>query len=119
MIRLLKKQHVDLNEDLLERYKIRKDEIIRGAICPKCRFILKWQSGSWFCAKCREYSKENHIQALRDYALLISTQISNRELRDYLYISSPSAAKRLLIGMKIPFSGANKTRVYYLNFEEF
>ncbi|MCG1022110.1 nuclease-related domain-containing protein [Sutcliffiella horikoshii] len=69
--RKLLKQHCEENVNILERYDINRNEILKGVQCPGCSNIpLNRQSGSWFCEKCNLKSKNAHIATLEDYRLL-------------------------------------------------
>ncbi|MED3573719.1 nuclease-related domain-containing protein [Cytobacillus praedii] len=119
-IRIIKKQHIELDSSIMNKYNISKDELIKGVFCKNClQFPLARQHGTWFCSVCLEKCNHAHKAALNDYRLLISKTITNSQLRDFLNIESAATATRLLHSMKIPCSGVNKGRVYQLSlFEE-
>ncbi|GAA1380988.1 hypothetical protein GCM10009597_35040 [Peribacillus frigoritolerans] len=71
-----------------------------------------------FAINCQLSSKKAHIPALRDYFYLLSSTITNRQLRDFLSIASSSSATRILQSLNLTSSGVNKGRVYRLNFAE-
>jgi hypothetical protein len=50
----------------------------------------------WLCDYCSFHSHTAHEAALREYATLIQTTISNTEARDFLQIQSRHVAYRLL-----------------------
>ncbi len=112
---LLKKQHTPSNPDLFQQFYINKAELLTGVLCPTCRNIpLIRKRGTWFCTHCLSSDKAAHIPALQDYYLLIGSSISNRQLRDFLQLSSASIAKKLLTALKLDHSGMNKIRKYEL-----
>jgi RNase P subunit RPR2 len=114
-IRIIKKQHTELDSSIMEKYNISKNELIKGVFCKNCLHIpLERQHGTWFCSVCLEKCNHAHKAALNDYRLLISKTITNSQLRDFLQIESAATATRLLYSMKIPCSGMNKGRVYKL-----
>lgn len=111
----LLQNHEPLKIDILGSYKIPKSSIVTGVQCGKCQVIpMSRTPGTWRCPSCGHISKHAHIQALRDYALLIDTTITNRKMRDFLQLESSYVAKRLLASMKLTYTGYKKDRVYQL-----
>ncbi|MFD3446492.1 nuclease-related domain-containing protein [Microbacteriaceae bacterium 4G12] len=104
-----------LHQNVLEQYKITKEELLRGVQCEACSTapMVKIRQG-WHCPKCKDMSKWAHKFALRDYARLISTTCTNNELKDFLCIQSSATVKRLLHAMELPYTGENKGRKYDL-----
>ncbi|WP_010632035.1 nuclease-related domain-containing protein [Sporolactobacillus vineae] len=112
---LLKSNH-PLVLNLFSSYKeLKPRDIIRGVQCPDCsHFHLIRNKRSWYCPKCRHFSKDAHIAALRDYLLLFGSRITNKQCRAFLMIKSSAVAKRLLHEVCDHFDGEKKGRVYYL-----
>ncbi len=75
--------------------------------------MLKEKHG-WCCSNCNSVSKNAHLDALRDYVLLLGMTITNSELRESLNIQSSSTIKRLLHTMNLPHTENNKGRKYDL-----
>ncbi|TCJ04725.1 nuclease-related domain-containing protein [Cytobacillus praedii] len=119
-IRLIKKQHTELDSSIMDKYNISRNELIKGVLCKNClKLPLERKHGTWFCSVCLEKCNHEHKAALNDYRLLISKTITNSQLRDFLKIESAATATRILHSMNIPYSGINKGRVYQLPlFEE-
>ncbi|PEL13580.1 nuclease-related domain-containing protein [Bacillus sp. AFS017336] len=112
------KNHTTLNFDVLEKYNINKNEIIKGVFCPNCTTnIMKRGHGSWHC-KCAHQSKDAHIQAIYDYGYLISHFITNCECRDFLQLSSSSSASYLLKSLNLARIGLNKSSKYLFQFDD-
>ncbi|MDQ7861688.1 hypothetical protein RCO48_13910 [Peribacillus frigoritolerans] len=62
---------------------------------------------------------KQHISMLYEIIFyLIGSTITNRQLRDFLSISSSSSATRILQSLNLTSSSVNKGRVYRLNFDE-
>ncbi|MED3708146.1 hypothetical protein P4502_02715 [Peribacillus frigoritolerans] len=118
-IRAMNKHHIDADFSILERYNLTEKDLIKGVICENCKGNkLFRRHGTWICPLCQLSSKKAHIPALRDYFYLLGSTITNRQLRDFLSISSSSSATRILQSLNLTSSGANKGRVYRLNFDE-
>ncbi|MFG6494618.1 hypothetical protein P8610_04620 [Fictibacillus sp. UD] len=114
--RLLMKLNEPYNPDILSYYGIDKSELITGVLCPKCNNQMIRLNANWECSACLHTSKTAHIQALRDYALIISTDITNKECKDFLHLSTSMQAYYLLNSLNLPFTGTSRrTRTYHLD----
>lgn len=51
---------------------------------------------------------------MQDYALLLGTTVTNKELKGFLNVESSSVVKRLMKMMELPYTGDNKGRRYDL-----
>jgi ribosomal protein L37AE/L43A len=115
--RLTKKltsQHVEEDPDLLRRFRINEDEIIKGVQCPSClSFGMKRLHGNWVCHECKISCKDAHLQTLSDYFLLINSSITNKQFRDFLLLSDPNTATYLLKNLDLSHSGSKRGRIYY------
>ncbi|MCU1806624.1 NERD domain-containing protein [Cytobacillus firmus] len=119
IIRLLKKQSTEQESSILSRFQINQSEILTGVFCPACSFLpLERVSRTWCCPKCKITSKAAHMKALHDYSLLLGPAITNKELRNFLHVSSSHAATRILKSLNLPQTGAQKNRTYTLMFPD-
>lgn len=115
----LLKAHTPRIPKLLENYNISINEIATGVHCPSCGVLpmtRKW--GKWLCASCSFTSRDAHLAALRDYALLIKPTITNRELRKFLHVESDSVALKILRANHFTHTGSTKSRVYHLEWRD-
>jgi hypothetical protein len=113
--RVLTKKHEPQEYDVLNQFNIKTSEIVKGVYCPECLSIpMQRQHGKWTCRECRCSSKTAHLESLKDYANLFGLTINNRQLCDFLLLSSSSIAKYLLKEMHLPYTGKGRNRVYYL-----
>lgn len=109
--------HTPPVKNILNKYHIAKNELIKGVVCPQCSAIpMIRRKQSWYCQKCKCFSANAHFQALNDYKLLIDNYISNQEAREFLMIDSPYVAKRILQAGKYDYTGTTKNRVYKVDF---
>ncbi|MBY6036599.1 NERD domain-containing protein [Fictibacillus nanhaiensis] len=114
--RILMKLHEPYNPDILEYYGIDKSELITGVLCSECHTRMERISANWQCIKCKHTSKNAHIRALMDYALLISTDITNKECKEFLHLSSSMQAYHILHSLNLPYTGASRrSRTYHLD----
>ncbi|TCN19855.1 nuclease-related domain-containing protein [Mesobacillus foraminis] len=106
--------HTPENPDILKLFEIPAADIKIGVACPGCKSLpMKRIRGSWYCEICRLRSRDAHMKAINDYFLLFQTGLTNRELREYLHITSSHVASDILSQMNIPFTGKRRDRVYY------
>ncbi|QNF27103.1 nuclease-related domain-containing protein [Metabacillus elymi] len=114
--RKLLKKHTNADFSILARFKINESEILNGVICSSCNYLpLIRVKANWHCPKCNRKDKQAHIQAIKEYKLLVKPTISNAEMRYFLNITSPAIANRLLKSMNLRYTGSNKDRVYQLD----
>ncbi|WP_282138496.1 hypothetical protein [Rossellomorea aquimaris] len=119
LIRTLKRKHEESKPSILERVNIEDKDLLKGVICVACNHRpLVRKHGTWFCLKCDSRNNDAHIQALKDYELLIAPTINNSELREYLVVDSPYVAKRLLQSLNLPTTGTKKGTQYILSSDE-
>lgn len=118
-IRLLLKQHTPADLLIKNQFKIEESDLIQGVICDQCNYFpLMRIHGQWFCSKCKHKSKDAHLAALKDYYLLLGTNINNRKLREFLRIQSADQATRILRSLNLRVIGKNKGKVYNLEFND-
>jgi len=112
----LQLKHTPLDPVILSRFKLTTSDLKKGVLCPSCSYSPVTRIyGSWHCPKCSTKSKDAHVAALRDYALLVETHITNREARAYLKLESESLTKRILNKIGGRTEGATKGRIYDLS----
>ncbi|WP_175614479.1 nuclease-related domain-containing protein [Piscibacillus halophilus] len=90
------REHKPEDVDLMKRFGLKAADLMKGVHCPKCgRLGVQHKHGKWVCI-CGSSSKDAHVLALRDYALLIDEWIINQEARNFLGVESRHAIKRIL-----------------------
>jgi hypothetical protein len=116
LVSLLVKKHTPSKSSILEQFSIHQAEILRGVQCTTCLTVpLERKKGSWYCPQCQTTSKDTHIASLRDYSLLFSHTITNKELRHFLQLPSRSTALTILNSMNLKSEGTKKGRIYFLS----
>lgn len=112
--RLLLTNHTPDTADILQAYNLSPKDILTGVQCPECSTIpMVYSRGKWYCSKCKVISKSAHIQAIKDYFLLIKPSVTNSELCLFLHIDSKNVGYKILKSMNFPHSGKFKNRVYH------
>ncbi|MBH0169405.1 nuclease-related domain-containing protein [Fictibacillus sp. 18YEL24] len=116
LIKYLIKQHTPDEPDVCSTFQIDRSSLLRGVFCPSCETeILKRVKRSWYCFTCKSYYNKAHEAALVDYALLISSSISNQSCKQFLNLSTNDQAYYLLRTLNLPFTGNRKSRIYHLD----
>ncbi|MED4019138.1 nuclease-related domain-containing protein [Sutcliffiella cohnii] len=114
--RILVKRDRPYNPNVLEKFDVKKEELISGIHCPRCfNFnLIKSRNGHWKCESCEFISKDAFKFSLNDYLLLVNSGINNCELRNFLKITAPRSALRLLSNYKK--TGNTKATTYHLTY---
>lgn len=114
LAKLLVENHKIEKINILKEYNISWKEILNGIICNNCgRSEVERFRGTWLCGNCKLSSKDAHLQALIDYALLKGENISRKEYQTFIKLKSDSAAvKQLCKCSFITKSGIGKGRAY-------
>ncbi|UII56440.1 NERD domain-containing protein [Cytobacillus spongiae] len=97
LTRILQKNNLPISYDILQKFELSFFDLIRGVQCPTCMYIpMNRIHGCWHCPNCSSLSKSAHIDALQDYALIVSKTIKNKDASTFLQLTSRHTAKRLL-----------------------
>lgn len=114
LITLLKQHNVPLKSDLLGKFQITENHLVKGVVCKNCSYYpVDRLYKKWCCPKCNYSEKQSHQQLLYDYFLLFKQTITNSEYRALLQIPSPNTAYNLLNSMNLYTTGRNKGRKYH------
>jgi ribosomal protein L37AE/L43A len=114
--RILNQKHTPDQFAFMDFFKLSIKEIKTGVICPECSHSpMIRKSAKWICLKCGCKSKNTHITALKDYALLIGNSITNKQAREFLHLSSSSVTFQILQSMNLRHTGTKKGRVYFFD----
>jgi ribosomal protein L37AE/L43A len=87
--RKLIKTHNEEDPNILERYNIKSEEILKGVQCPNCSEIsMTRKRGMWVCSGCKTKSEKAHLTALEDFSLLLGHYITHQQCKDFLGLDS-------------------------------
>ena len=116
LARYLERDHTPYNPNILQKFGICQADIMKGVHCPKCfKFAMKRGRNIWTCPHCHFSSEFAHIPSINDYFLLIGDTITNRELREFLQVSSRHVATNILTSLGLSYSGGGRHRKYHLS----
>lgn len=111
----IEKHHTPKHPDYLKKFSILQSDIQKGVLCPNCFAQPMYRKkGFWYCPKCHTKSNDAHVEALKDYAMLINSEVTNQQVREFLQITSSKVARNILESMNLPSSGTTKSRTYNL-----
>ncbi|MFA1822215.1 nuclease-related domain-containing protein [Virgibacillus oceani] len=107
--RMILRECVELDRDIIAEHEISVTDLKPGVQCPACKYIgLKRMYGAWWCERCRKKHRNAHKQALEDYILLVRSYITNEENRKWLNINSRHLSKTLLQKSKLVYNSYKK-----------
>ncbi|WP_227937343.1 nuclease-related domain-containing protein [Alkalihalobacillus deserti] len=113
---LLLKHHTPKTSNILQKFNLSETDLLSGVHCPICYFVpMRRKHGLWNCPQCHLNSKDAHLNAIKDYSLLISETITNKQLRGFLQLTSRSISAHLLKKMNLKSTGVTKGSVYLLS----
>ncbi|MBS4201948.1 NERD domain-containing protein [Bacillus sp. FJAT-49732] len=117
--RLLLKLHTPDRPNVMERFQIRENELLRGMYCHACsRLSVERKGHSWVCNICSGEEKHGLINALIDYILLVDSKTTNGKFRDFVGIPSVHVASKILKSLNLTYKGDRRHRVYELNLND-
>jgi hypothetical protein len=100
---------------ILKTYSIPKSDIRPGVQFPICKAIPMIRvAAAWYCSWCKSYSKDAHIQTVRDYFLLMNAPLTVKVFQEFLLIEQRGVAKNLHHSLNLPATGHKRTTQYFL-----
>lgn len=100
---------------LCDYYEINKEWILKGVECPYCGTIpMSRTLRTWSCPKCKKNNISAHMQALKDYYMLISKTISSKEAMNFLQLRNRFEAVRIIKANSLKRTGATNTSRFEL-----
>lgn len=117
LAKILIEHHTDEEIDILKAYNISWKDLMHGIICSNCgKTNVERIKGTWVCEDCKFSSKNAHLQALIDYALLKGENITRKDYQAFIKLTSDSiAVKQLCRCSFIKKTGTGKGSIYQLD----
>lgn len=110
------RSHTLVRPEILQTFSIPPEDIQKGVCCPQCKgFAMLRKYRRWHCPHCSFISKDAHVQALKDFYLLISPTITNLQCREFLHLSDRKTAQFLLTSLNLSYSYIGRKRVYHFH----
>ncbi|MCM3636516.1 NERD domain-containing protein [Sporosarcina luteola] len=112
----LLEHHKDYNPfPLADLYDINPADIAPGVICPTCdRPGMQWGREKWNCQSCGHAGKNEHLQTVQDWFMLIKPKMTNREFRYFTQLNNRNVARSLLAKSGLQLIGERKAAHYVL-----
>ena len=115
LVDLLLVHHQTPIPEILPTYRLSKDDIMTGVLCPKCPTgTMTFYSAKWHCPNCGYSSKKDFFQAVDDYFLLLGPTITRKQFAEFLHIYSSSVAGHQLRALKLLSTGSKRGTIYTL-----
>lgn len=106
---LLIQLNTPYNPDVMKKYKVDKNDLLKGVYCDRCESFTVVKERVWRCQRCKNVDNNASIQALLDYFYLVGAEITNAECRDFMWIQSRTVAKNLLCSLNLEIIGKGRT----------
>lgn len=98
---------------MCKNWRIDPTDLITGVYCKRCEgFEMEKLKIGWHCLSCRNIDRLAHEDAIRDWFGLISNDLTNKECREFLHLSSNQASLRIIKTMNLTKIGENNKTSY-------
>ncbi|WP_217586443.1 nuclease-related domain-containing protein [Lentibacillus saliphilus] len=101
---------------IIDKLQIRRSQIKDGVWCPECsNEIMNQVKSHWRCPSCNMRNKTVLLNALNEYSLLFGPEITNKEARKFLGVTSENIMKHLFRKTQFKAVGKNRGRKYIIH----
>lgn len=115
LVDLLLAHHQTPIPNILQSYKLSKDEIKSGVFCPICQTVtMDYYSANWHCPNCLLISKTAHLPTVDDFFLLLGPTMTRKQFADFTHNKSIFVAGKQLRALNLPFTGTSRGTRYTL-----
>ncbi|WP_431029098.1 nuclease-related domain-containing protein [Lysinibacillus sp. LZ02] len=100
---------------LCDYYNINPSFLQTGVECRKCGTIPMLRTRrTWKCMRCGVTGRVAHVQAIREYYVLFSNVMTNRECVAFLHLRNRQEATRILKSIGLEREGVKRNSIYKL-----
>ena len=104
---------------ICDRWHVDTACLKKGVFCTKCcDGMMKRSFRTWVCEACFQRDPYAHIQAIREWFMLIGGEITNKECREFLGVQSRQLVTRMLKEMNLLVVGTGKKTKYLMEMKE-
>lgn len=104
---------------ICDRWHVDTACLKKGVFCTNCsEGMMKRHFGRWVCEECFHRDSYAHIQAIKEWFMLVGGEISNKNCREFLGIQSRQLVTRMLKEMNIIVEGTGKKTKYKMEMRE-
>ncbi|NHC38515.1 NERD domain-containing protein [Bacillus sp. MM2020_1] len=115
LVDLLLAHHQTPIPDILQTYKLSKNDIRSGVFCHDCETIpMDYYSANWHCGYCGLISKDAHLPTVDDFFLLMGPTMTRKQFTDFTHHKSIYVAGKQLRALNLPSIGINRGTKYTL-----
>lgn len=117
---MLVNEHQPFNPfPICDRWHVDTACLKKGVFCTKCsEGMMKRHFGRWVCDECLHRDSFAHIQAIKEWFMLIGGVITNKECREFMSIQSPQLVTRMLKEINLTVEGRGRSTTYKMGFRE-
>ena len=117
---MLVNEHQPFNPfPICKRWHVDTSCLKKGVFCTKCsEGMMKRHFGRWVCEECFHRDSYAHIQAIKEWFMLVEGEISNKKCREFLGVQSRQLVTRMLKEMNIIVEGTGKKTKYKMEMRE-
>ncbi|MGB5945440.1 nuclease-related domain-containing protein [Paenisporosarcina sp.] len=104
---------------ICDRWHVDTACLKKGVFCTKCcEGMMKRSFRTWICEACFHRDPYAHIQAIKEWFMLIGGEITNKKCREFLGVQSHQLVSRLLKEMNLIIEGKGNRTTYKMGFRE-
>ncbi|WP_233260414.1 hypothetical protein [Paenisporosarcina sp. OV554] len=117
---ILVEEHQPFNPfPICNRWNVDTAFLKKGVFCTKCSAcMMKRRFRTWVCEACFHRDPYAHIQAIKEWFMLIGGEITNKKCREFLDVQSYQLVYRVLKEMNLRVEGTGKKTKYKMVFRE-
>jgi hypothetical protein len=117
---MLVEEHQPFNPfPICNRWNVDTACLKKGVFCTKCsEGMMKRRFRTWVCEACFHRDPYAHIQAIKEWFMLIGGEITNKKCREFLSVQSYQLVCRVLKEMNLRVEGTGKKTKYKMLFPE-
>ncbi len=117
---MLVNEHQPFNPfPICDRWHVDTSCLKKGVFCTKCsEGMMKRHFGRWVCEVCLYRDSFAHIQAIKEWFMLVGGEISNKKFREFLGVPSRQLVTRMLKEMNIIVEETGKKTKYKMEMRE-
>lgn len=105
---------------IFKREGIPLEHVLPGVLCIRCNKLgMKKVNKGWLCTYCNTFSKNAHKRAFKEYAMLVSNQITLDECKWFFGVEDYQQARRMLKSMNFREFEVGRRKKYILEFDDF
>lgn len=117
---MLVNEHQPFNPfPICDRWHVDTACLKKGVFCTKCcDGMMKRSFRTWDCEACFHRDPYAHVQAIKEFFMLVGGEITNKKCREFFGIQSPQLITRILKELNLTVEGTGKKTKYKMKLRE-